>query len=658
MSQFVLLLSAAGALIVGAGFAAESSAAPSAPVAPPPLEWRIAFVAPASGPLTTCAAESLEGLKAALEVFAKETGQPKPTVIELDDGDDAKKADAAFESAKKQKADVVIAAATGVTAELYVAKARKEKLPLLLIGSCGPTSFTIAPDEPVFWLGPWPVERAITIGTFLELPCRSKKPGVVAEETPRGKELAAALERNLGWRMERAGTLFVPPHVASDAAPLLEGLKKLQADGADRLVVIGEPDLADATIAALSTLKWKVPLFLDDAALSGATKSLWGSGVDARLEGTFVLTGSPRFLTDVPSELATIWGRAHAGVKPDLDHLPFRTLRAFATTRLFFTAVAPFTKKPKLAEIVGALGEQAYGTEENGRPLLDETHRSARQRWLPWKLGAEGPIRDEPTFWFDPEMGPLLRVRKPKLYDKVEPNTKVVWFSFGDATSKAVRSIEEDLFALGLITKGYDGEFDGWVLDELMSRALGKLNKLFLKNEDGTFIPGVSFAISFTTQKPTDLKESDYWRAVIAGDDPEAGGRAWPGEGRCEIYSTFMRRTIYLDKAIHPPVRGEDRQYLDGKYVWGTKSADNLRVKLIRALIDGYAGSFALTGAHELGHVAGLGHDEQSPRSIMNVAEGAGLAETSACWIPDHVAILEKSLGRFAPNAKPAKKKR
>jgi hypothetical protein len=266
-------------------------------------------------------------------------------------------------------------------------------------------------------------------------------------------------------------------------------------------------------------------------------------------------------------------------------------------------------------------------------------------------MGATGPEADEPSYHLDPDMGPALRVRSPLLY-KAEPGTKVVWFSYGDATSKAVRSIEQDLTELGLITRGYDGEMDRWVLDELMARTLGKINRLFLKNEDGTFIPGVSFAISFTTEKPADLKESDYWRAVIAGDDSAAGGRAWPGEGRCEIYSTFMKRTIYLPRALDPPLRGEDRNYLDGRYVWGTTSQENLRIKLIRALIDGYAGSFALTGAHELGHVAGLDHDTESPRSIMNVAEGGGLAETSACWIPSHVETLERVLGRFGATKK------
>ena len=59
------------------------------------------------------------------------------------------------------------------------------------------------------------------------------------------------------------------------------------------------------------------------------------------------------------------------------------------------------------------------------------------------------------------------------------------------------------------------------------------------------------------------------------------------------------------------------------------------------------AGSFALTGAHEIGHLAGLGHDTADPRSIMNVTEGAGLRETQAFFIPSHAEVLERVLGRW-----------
>ena len=180
-----------------------------------------------------------------------------------------------------------------------------------------------------------------------------------------------------------------------------------------------------------------------------------------------------------------------------------------------------------------------------------------------------------------------------------------------------------------------------------MARAIGKLNRLFLKNEDGTAIPGVSFGISFTATKPEKLKTHEYWTALVAGDDPDAGGRAWPGNGYCEIYATFLRRTIFLKNALDPPMSQEDKKYVDGTYVRGMYRLQHLRADQIRCLVDGYAGSFALTGAHEIGHLAGLQHDVSDPRSIMNVAEGAGLRETQACFIPAHAEILERLLGRY-----------
>ncbi|MSR47977.1 MAG: hypothetical protein EXS13_13115 [Planctomycetes bacterium] len=606
----------------------------------PPESCKVFFAGPISGPLAEATRESLAGVRAALAQAERAAFFTAPQWIEQDDGDDPKKADAACEAAKKQKADLIVAAASGATVESYVAKARKLGIALLLVGSAGPGAPSVAVDDAVSWLGTSAVEQAVVIGNFLEVPCHSKQPAFVVEETARGKELAAALERNLKARFKLAAPLFVAPHAA--VAPEL--LAKWKEAGVDRLVLIGEPDLADATASAIAAAGWSVPLFLTDGMVSAAANCLHAPGAADLLKDAFLLDGQPRLFTAIDPALANAWqdDPARRGDAP----VPPRMRRAFDHAKTFLRVLSETGRKPKLADVIAALRDVRYDSDENCRPLFDPTLRSARQLWTPWKLGASGPVNDDPRLYYDPDFGPLLRVRPASLY-QAEPGSKIVHVWFGDATSKAVRSIEKDLTALGLITRGYDVAFDTWILDELLARTFGKLNKLFLKNEDGSFIPGVSFNISFTNVKPEGLEESKYWRAVIAGDDSAAGGRAWPGEGRCEIYSTFMLRTIFQKDALVPPISEKDRRFLDGKYVWASSTEENLRIKTIRCLIDGYAGSFALTGAHELGHIIGVNHDETDPRSIMNVVEGAGLRETSACWIPEHLGVMERVLGRY-----------
>ena len=69
------------------------------------------------------------------------------------------------------------------------------------------------------------------------------------------------------------------------------------------------------------------------------------------------------------------------------------------------------------------------------------------------------------------------------------------------------------------------------------------------------------------------------------------------------------------------------------------------RSNLVRALINGYAGSMALTAAHELGHVAGLDHDTDDPHGIMNVAEGGGIDYRDGHFTAGNLKALEKRLG-------------
>ena len=112
------------------------------------------------------------------------------------------------------------------------------------------------------------------------------------------------------------------------------------------------------------------------------------------------------------------------------------------------------------------------------------------------------------------------------------------------------------------------------------------------------------------------------------------------------VWQTFIVRTMYQQHALKPPIERPDLDYFTGKYEWATSLEGNLRNDEIRCLLEGLSGAFAMTTAHELGHVAGCSHDTMSPRSIMNVVEGGGLDPDWAEWVPPHVKALQTRLGR------------
>lgn len=277
-------------------------------------------------------------------------------------------------------------------------------------------------------------------------------------------------------------------------------------------------------------------------------------------------------------------------------------------------------------------------------------------------MGEKGPEPVRASYLPTRDLGPLMLQKKPGDWDRVEidKDTRVVWLTFGEKEpamkSDPPRTIEEDMVALGLSSGGYEGELDPLLRDELQVRTLGKINRLFLKNYDGTSVPGVSFDIHFTFTKPEKVKPSHLWTAIIAGeqkklDDPGAEA-AQPGGmysgGRVWIFSRWMRKyTAIKDKALRPRLCADDRKFITGMYPWGTSWEENVRSDAIRALVDGYSSFFAMTGAHELGHACGCGHDTESSRSIMNVVEAVGLRDTQACWIPMHLRAVETTLGRW-----------
>src|SRR5262245_1999204 len=234
------------------------------------IEWKLAFIGPLSGPLAASGKESLEGVRAALQFRRSDLGAKPPELLELDDGDDPKKAEAALAKAQAAKVDAIFSAATGVTVDALIPKVRKSGPPLLLVGTAGAAPVA-AIDDPVVSIHGWPVEHATALIDFLEIPCRSAAPALVVEETARGRDFIATLMRNLPERIHVAGTLLVKPH----ATPARAELAKARDNHADRVVVFGEPDLVDAVAAELLGLDWKVPLYLDDGLLSTAAASLF-----------------------------------------------------------------------------------------------------------------------------------------------------------------------------------------------------------------------------------------------------------------------------------------------------------------------------------------------------------------------------------------------
>jgi len=234
-----------------------------------------------------------------------------------------------------------------------------------------------------------------------------------------------------------------------------------------------------------------------------------------------------------------------------------------------------------------------------------------------------------------------------------EEGAQWVLCQWTEATDPGFATSGEDLRLLGLSTEGVDAIADHLVREEILARVLAIVSTKFGRAEDGTGIPGKSLRISFAAhvdRKEREKKKQRLWPAYFGGDHSGAGGEAFGTY--CRVYTAFIRRTIFQAHALTPPLESADRAYLDGSYVFGSDRARDKRSELIRALINGYAGSMALTLAHEVGHLAGLGHVTDDPVEIMNVDEGAGIDYRDAHFGPGTWAIMERRYGLTEANGR------
>jgi hypothetical protein len=589
---------------------------------------RIVFVAPDAGPDAVVAAEARFGAQVAAD-FRLPGEAALVELVPADLPPEGSKTASAFKAWKKEASLVVAWLPHGRTADVEAA-ATKAKVPLLVI-SPEATTPSLDPKRAVFWAGGSPVQdEALQAMDFALQPLGSTQPAVLHDGSPRGVACAKACEF---WH-----------HVSQTMKPAVEvgdgfGAEQaaaLSADGFDSVVYFGGPQRAEQVLAALRGAESKLPVLLTTGLVSEAVPTFFAG----EAKGAWAM--EPNWFED----------RGRVGME---DRFPLVDAAKAADRRILPAMMrgqrvlgwvkeavelagdgSPKKLVPALREIAraGAAGKTVFRTHGHASLVrFSLWHSEAKEK--------QPPCHERPETRVPISGVPHVGFFRTDNY-KWDPGSFHVWVRF---TEGELRTIEEDLYAIGLNTKGYEEDLEARVIDDLMGRVLSKLNRLFLRNPDGTAIPGVSYDISFTTDPPgDDVRGGRKWDVLIGGDDPVAGGRA--SGSTAKVFSTFIRRTMYVQHKLDPPLSAEDRRHMAGGYEWDTSADENIRNGMVRSLVGGFSQAMGLTGAHELGHLAGCGHDEEWARSIMNVASGAGLDFEWADWIPSHAKLIAKRLGR------------
>lgn len=610
-------------------------AAPAPPAAAKDAEpVRIRFVAPESGADAAIAEEALFGARIGIEKGRPgDAALPFPVVLEPTPlPADAAAAAKAWKAWRKDSALVLAWLPDGRVGD-WEAEAARAKLPLVVL-SPEPTTPVLDPKRGVFWAGGAPPQdEALQAMDYALQPLGMRRPLLVT-----GGRRGAAVAGHCAFFHHVSQTLTDPVEVgalqvASFAGTTSEG-------GHDGIVYLGDPGGAERLLAALREAGSELPVLLSTGTASAAVPSF----LAGRAETAWAM--EPSWFED-----RTHLGREDRYALEDAARAAGRRVlpamvrgqRVGIWVRQALAAAGTHEAR-ELVPALRTIGRP--GAAE--KPVFEPWGHVSLARFALWR-SAPVEVEKLPACHERPETRvPISGVPHVGFFSasryRWEPGTAHVWVHWAHGES---RTIDEDLFAIGLNTQGYEEDLEQRVLDDLMGRVLSKLNRLFLRNPDGTAIPGVSYNISFSTEPPDDdVKRGPKWEVIIGGDDPAAGGRAFGNIAL--VFSTFIRRTMYVQHKLEPPLSTADRPHMAGGYVWDTSADDNIRNGMVRSLVDGFSQAMALTGAHELGHLAGCGHDTDLPRSIMNVQEGAGLEFEWAEWAPVHVQILEKRLKRVA----------
>jgi len=596
--------------------------------------FKVLFVGPLSGGSRSATEAYLEGVRESVAGWTETDpleGRPIELIV-VDDGDDPKQGTVAA-AIKLHKPVAVLGAPTGRCVAGLTKLSRKKKVPLVLLTPWIP-SFTLDPKDTIVHLSANHVDHAIWAANYATMPFQAAKAVALHDGSPGGSDLAAAFLRNLGMRTHSGGSHAMP----EDADTCAALVKKLtETDLADFAFVCGDTASALRVAEAVNKSEKKLKLlFCDGLVVPELTASA--------PEGSRWLEG---FVNQAEREMLGRFRRTREKAKKPASPLAEKGYWSF---EFFMDGFRRNKLKAKgLTQAIRSVPDEKW----RNTPLCTEWGEPKLYRYFLYYVKDKVTQRYPPLYLWAHNGGTLLRHRSPKDW-KCESDGIAVVLTFGD---KKKRTIHEDMKRIGLNTGGYEGPMDDWIQEELLARCMAYLNKMYWRNADGTAIPGVSFNISFGLEPPEGVKSHKIWVVTIAGDDPKAGGRAFP-PNKAFTFSTFLERTLYRKHALKPKLATPDVKFFIGRYVWGSSKERNIRHDAIRSLVNGFAGAMALTTAHECGHLGGLSHDQVTNRSIMNVVDAIGLDPESAEWVPAHRKTLTTSIGRVAAPKKRDKKKR